>query len=269
MLADNDSRYRSIEQYSRVGDAYVRSENHAKGADLECFIEIVKPEKEWLVLDVATGGGHTALVFAPHVYKVIAIDLTPNMLKTAEQFIREEKAITNVEFKQADAEDLPFDNNLFNLVTCRIAPHHFPNCHKFVKECVRVLRDNGILLVQDHVLPEDEHTARYVDDFERLRDPSHNRAFSEKEWRAMFEDSGMIIEHTSLLTKRHDFVQWGKRMNISDETYDELIRMIKTASEPVLHWLQPLPSSNEFDLPNASFVNHHIIIAGHKQTDET
>ena len=90
-MSENDSKQRSVEQYSRVGDAYVRSEEHARGGDLESFLRIVKPKKEWLVLDVATGGGHTALTFAPHVQKVIAVDLTPNMLKTAEKFIRKEE----------------------------------------------------------------------------------------------------------------------------------------------------------------------------------
>ena len=71
------------------------------------------------------GGGHTALTFAPFVEKVIATDLTPAMLKTAEKFIREEKKITNVEFELADAENLPFEDSSFDLVTCRIAPHPF------------------------------------------------------------------------------------------------------------------------------------------------
>lgn len=263
-MSENDSKQRSVKQYSRVGDAYVRSEEHARGGDLESFLRIVKPKKEWLVLDVATGGGHTALTFAPHVQKVIAVDLTPNMLKTAEKFIRKEEGITNVEFKQADAENLPFEDSLFDLVTCRIAPHHFPNCQKFVNESTRVLKNNGILLVQDHVLPKDKPTAQYVDSFEKLRDPSHNRAFSAREWREIFESSGLTIEHTEQLVKSHDFIKWGKRMNNSDETRQELILMIKTATKTVVEWLQPLPSASEFDLPNASFVNHHIIITGRK-----
>ncbi|MCJ7829814.1 MAG: hypothetical protein MUP74_00360 [Desulfobacterales bacterium] len=55
------------------------------------------------------------------------------------------------------------------------------DCRRFVKESVRVLKTPGLLLVQDHVLPEDPAVARYVDRFERLRDPSHNRAFSQND----------------------------------------------------------------------------------------
>ncbi len=264
-MTDESSKQRSIEQYGKVGDAYVRSETHAKGADLERILTIAAPRSEWFVLDVATGGGHTAILFAPHVDKVIATDVTPNMLQTAKTFIREEKGITNVEFELADAENLPFKNSSFDLTTCRIAPHHFPDCQKFLNESARVLKENGVLVIQDHVLPDDKQTAHYVDSFERIRDPSHNRAYSEKEWRAMFEKAGFSIEHTEQLTKRHEFLKWGKRMNNSIETLQELIQMVKNGSSAVVEWMQPLPDAGSFDAPEASFVNHQIIIAGRKR----
>lgn len=263
-MSDKNSKQRSLEQYGKVGDAYVRSEAHAKGIDLERFLTIAKPERNWIVLDVATGGGHTALTFAPHVKKVIAVDLTPNMLQTAAKFICKEKDITNVDFLLADAEHLPFESSYFDLVTCRIAPHHFGDCQQFVNVCARVLKKRGLLIIQDHVLPEHRATAKYVDTFEILRDPSHNQAFSEKEWRTKFNKVGFTIEHTEQIVKRHEFLKWGYRMNNSDSTIQELIQVVQDAPEAVVEWMQPLPDAADFGLPEASFVNHHLIIAGRK-----
>lgn len=105
-------------------DKYATSKVHAKGASLERVVELVRPKPEWRALDVATAAGHTAFVFAPHVTHVIATDITPEMLSVAQK-VGEEKGIDNVSFQEADAENLPFDDASFDLVTCRIAPHHF------------------------------------------------------------------------------------------------------------------------------------------------
>lgn len=264
MIQDDIFKLKACEQYSKVGDAYIQSQSHAKGFDLEYLITMTQPKKRWVTLDIATGGGHAALTLAPYVKKVVAVDITPQMLQTAETFIHEERKVLNVDFQLADAEDLPFGDHSFDLVTCRIAAHHFPDCQKFVKESARVLKKDGLLLVQDHVLPEDEATAQQVDQFERLRDPSHCRAYSENQWLMMFENGGLKVEKTVQMVKQHQFVDWAKRMNNTDDTMYDLVQMMKNSSDAVLDWFKPFPSAKEFDSPQASFVNHHIIILGRR-----
>ena len=254
-----DSKSLSKERYNQFADGYVKSETHAKGADLDRLVELAQPQSSWVVLDVATGGGHTALKFAPHVAQVIASDLTPNMLDAAQKFITEQ-GVTNIDFKLADAENLPFDDAMFDLVTCRIAPHHFPYVFKFVQEGFRVLKAGGILLVQDHVLPDDGNAARYVDAFEKLRDPSHHRAFAEYEWTGMFLDAGFTVEHTEQLTKRHEFVSWVARQGCSPEVSTRLTVLLKQAPKAAAEWMQ----AEHIGTDEASFVNHHLIILGRK-----
>jgi hypothetical protein len=115
-------------------------------------------------------------------------------------------------------------------------------------------------LVQDHTLPEDEAAARYVDDFERLRDPSHNRAFRQSEWVAMLEAAGFRVEHTERIVKRHEFLAWAGRQGCSPETIERLVSMLESASPAVLEWMQP----HNWGTPLASFANDHIIVAGRK-----
>ena len=253
-----DSKFLSQQRYTQYADGYVTSETHARGSDLDRLLAIAEPQSHWRMLDVATGGGHTALKFAPHLRHVIASDLTPRMLEKAEQFIVTEQGARNVSFRQADAENLPFEDAQFDLVTCRIAPHHFPNAQAFVRECARVLKPGSLLLLQDQLLPDDQKAARFVDDFERLRDPSHHRAFNTAEWHDMFTAAGIVAEHSEEYIKRHDFLAWAKRQGNDEKTIAELIRMLRGAAPIARDWMMPRHWGTEA----ATFVNRHILMRG-------
>jgi len=260
MTTGDVSKSLSQQRYSTFAQGYVTSRAHAKGEELDRLVEIAQPQPDWIALDVATGGGHTALKFAPLVAQVIATDITPKMLEAAQTFIAS-KGVKNATFRLADAEDLPFEDGTFDMVTCRIAPHHFPHASRFVHESSRVLKAGGLLLVQDHVLPEDEQAARYVDAFERLRDPSHHRAYAATEWVAMFRAAGMQVEHTEQIVKRHEFIPWAERQGGTPQVIKRLTGMVGQAPEAAVEWMQP----RGFGTPGATFASHHIIIAGRKR----
>lgn len=249
------------DRFGRFAQRYVTSQGHAQGSDLDILVAAAAPQPDWVALDIATGGGHTALRLAPHVARVVATDLAPGMLAAAETHLRAQ-GLKNVTFELADAQDLPFESEQFDLVTCRIAPHHFSDCPQFVREAARVLRSGGTLVVQDHVLPTDETAARYIDAFERLRDPSHNRAYSLEEWTEMFLDAGLRVTLTEQVTKKHGFLSWAERQDCTPETIDELIGMVQDAPPAAFEWMQP----HDFGTREATFVNQHLIIAGRKQT---
>jgi ubiquinone/menaquinone biosynthesis C-methylase UbiE len=166
----NESR----ERFNRFAPRYVTSATHAKAPELQRLVEIARPQPSWTMLDIATGGGHTALAFTCIVQSVIAADVSSGMLSAAWKFIRSKGAL-KVLFAFADAARLPFLASSFDLITCRIAAHHFRDVNQFVADCARVLKPGRWLLVQDQCLPENTAAARYIDRFERLRDPSHRR----------------------------------------------------------------------------------------------
>src|SRR5258706_16328885 len=119
-----DNRDLVQQQFGPHAEQYVASTHHSTGESLDRLLELTAPQPEWRALDIATGGGHPALALAPRVRAVVATDLTPEMLAAVERYIQS-KGVANVSFRPADAMSLPFETAEFDLVTCRIAPHHF------------------------------------------------------------------------------------------------------------------------------------------------
>ncbi len=199
---------------------------------------MTRPRAEWRALDIATGGGHTALALAPHVREVVATDITAEMLQAAERFVRG-KGIANVSFGEADAMNLPFPAASFDLVTCRIAPHHFTDCARFVRETARVLRPGGVAAVVDNVVPEDAEASAFINEFERLRDPSHRRAWSRREWIDFFTEAGLEVGHAETFRKARDFEKWSDRMGVGEPLRARLRAMLAGATAVAAEALAP------------------------------
>src|SRR5205823_4102349 len=144
------------------------------------------------VLDVATGGGHTALGFAGLGARVTAFDLTEPMLRTARGFLTERGA-RDVRFVAGDVEALPFRAGAFDVATCRIAAHHFANIGPAVRQIAATIRPGGSFLVQDILGHDDSGASTFITEVERRRDPSHVRAYRAAEWKALLRGAGLTI----------------------------------------------------------------------------
>jgi ubiquinone/menaquinone biosynthesis C-methylase UbiE len=222
------------------------------------LLELAQSQPHWQVLDVATGGGHTALHFAPHVAAVIATDFTPRMLHAAADFLRPQ--LQNIAYAGADAELLPFASNSFDLVLCRVAAHHFPDIFRFMLDAARVLKPGGVLLVQDHVMPDSRKAARYINAYEKLRDPAHVRALPEYEWRGVTLDAGLLVEHSEQFTIEHHVLSWAERQGCTAETIERLQVMLLRAPKKVQAWMLPEYAGT----PHARYTDHQIILKARK-----
>src|SRR5262252_10409358 len=139
-------------QFGQNAAEYLTSKPHAQGKSLDRLVALTRPEPHWHALDVATGAGHTAYAFAPHVAREWATDITDEMLTLVRQEIAR-RQLTNVGTLYAKAERLPLGDSRFDLVTCRIAPHHFDSIPAFLEESRRVLKPDGRLGLVDNVVP--------------------------------------------------------------------------------------------------------------------
>jgi ubiquinone/menaquinone biosynthesis C-methylase UbiE len=242
------------EQFGQAAQSYAVSKVHAQGASLARMVALVQPQAQWRVLDVATGAGHTAFAFAPHVAQVTATDITPEMLATTAKLARE-KGITNIVTQEADAEALPFAGATFDLVTCRIAPHHFGAVETFVHEVARVLRPGGIFALVDNVVPGSQTNnpeaeaqrmaGEYINAIEKLRDPSHHRCLSMEEWLDILHTAGFTILHEEVAPKTIEYLEWVQRMNASTEVQATIYDRLVNAPETVQRHLQPAPVGDD------------------------
>lgn len=221
-------------QFGRSSNDYVSSVIHRKGEDLDMMVEMAQVQGEEKLLDVATGGGHTANAFAPLVQTVTAMDLTPEMLTAAKEFITE-KGHSNVAFVEGDAEKMPFSDESFDIVTCRIAPHHFPNIHDFISEAHRVLKPGGQFILDDNVAPEDAAFDQFYNSVEKMRDYSHYRAWKKTEWVHMLELNQFEIQAFRRFEKQFEFENWCDRMHLSDAEKQVLNSFMIRSSEKIKH----------------------------------
>src|ERR1700691_9992 len=111
-------------QFGAAAAAYGTSLVHGDASALRRVVELAEPQPKDSALDIATGAGHTALALAPHVARVIAYDLTREMILETRRNAAA-RGLANVYTQQGPAEKLPFRDASFDIVTVRQAPHHF------------------------------------------------------------------------------------------------------------------------------------------------
>jgi len=230
------------EQFGKTAAHYLTSTPHALGKSLERLVTLTAPQKDWRVLDIATGGGHVAYTFAPHVARVWATDITQEMLDMVKAEAAK-RGLGNIRTTYAKAEQLPFDDGSFDLVTCRIAPHHFDSIPEFLTEAHRVLKAGGVFAVVDNVVPAGS-VGDYINAFERFRDPSHLRAWTMDEWRTAIKNAGFALGHEEQIYKKMEFKSWAQRY---DDTMKRLLRAMLTEVTPaVKEVLEPKGEGDEF-----------------------
>jgi len=171
--------------WSDRAEAYVESDTHREGSDLDLLVSWAEGKT---ALDVATGGGHVARRLRDRGFQVTTLDPAPGMRADV----------------LAPAEHIPFADDSFDTVATRIAPHHFSDIRLAVGEMARVA--GRVVLVEDTLFDSEQ-----VEEAERLHDPTHVRSYSEAEWRSYLEEAGLRVEEVDLLAKGRDFGDWCDR----------------------------------------------------------
>ncbi|HEY6068732.1 MAG TPA: methyltransferase domain-containing protein [Gaiellaceae bacterium] len=181
--------------WSERAAAFRESPTHREGPDLDLVVEWSEPGTGVRALDIATGGGHVARRLREEGCTVVTLDPAPGM----------EPDVV------APAESLPFEDASFDVVTCRIAAHHFTDVRMAVAEMARVTR--RLVVVEDNVFVDER-----VEEAERLRDPTHVRCYSEDEWREHLAAAGLEVLQLRRFERRPNLEDWLSRVDTpSDE----------------------------------------------------
>ncbi|UOQ52835.1 class I SAM-dependent methyltransferase [Hymenobacter cellulosivorans] len=236
------------EQFDRQAAHYNTQWNTWSEALLRWLLEHADAQPTDTVLDVATGTGFTALAFAPHVQSVVGLDVSTGMLAEAQKR-QQEQGIANVTWLEGAAEQLPFPDASFSIVTCRVAPHHFDSVPQFLAEVRRVLQPGGQFLLADTCVldnqPELNQWQNYV---EKLRDPSHARNLEPREWRAAMEAAGLVVEKVEEAAPdgAMQLNDWLTKAGCTGEKAEQVRREFQNASvEAQQHFqIQELPGAD-------------------------
>jgi ubiquinone/menaquinone biosynthesis C-methylase UbiE len=191
-------------------------------------VEFAKPQSTDLALDVACGPGTLVLGLAPRVRFARGIDLTQELLRRARAFQVQQKVV-NAWFDRGDAEQLPYRDASFDLVTCQCAIHHMSKPELALKEMVRVLKPEGRLMVIDPLAPESDAKFELYNRIEKIRDPSHTQSLRLTTFLALFDQYGLKVARQTIKRRPRSFHQWMLRAGLEPphKRYQEARRLME------------------------------------------
>ena len=117
------------------------------------LVKSIQPQKNHIVLDVATGTGDVAFKLAPKTEKVTGIDIASNMIDLANKK-KDKKKLLNVDFLVGDAENLPFEDSTFDVITISYGYRNISDQPKALKEFNRILKKEGRLFILEFSEPK-------------------------------------------------------------------------------------------------------------------
>ena len=194
---------------------------HATGMDLRLLTDAAAPTPGATALDVGTGAGHTALALAPHVRLVLALDVTPEMLAEARR-LGAANGVANLRLVEGTVEALPVLPRSCDIVTCRVAAHHFRAADQAITEMARVLRPGGRLVLVDNYAPDRPELDEFINRLEVRRDPSHVREHTLAQWQGFMAAAGLRVEIRALDCIRLDFADWVRRSQTPPDAVQRL-----------------------------------------------
>jgi ubiquinone/menaquinone biosynthesis C-methylase UbiE len=144
------------------------------------------------ILDVGTGTGKQAFAFAKKGYDVVGIDLSEAMLTVA----RKKNKYTNVKFEVADAVNLPFENDSFDVSCASFVLHDMPLTIRetILKEMARVARPKGMIVIIDYALPVNKIGRFLIYHFIKLYEGKYYLEFIKSDLEALLEKSEIEIK---------------------------------------------------------------------------
>ena len=221
------------EQFQKQSHRYAKGHILENTADVTAAIHELDFPVGAEALDVATGAGYTAFTLAQAGFRVTASDITPAMLQRVRVGAAERGL--EIQTREHSAEALPYPDGTFQLVTCRVAPHHFSSPGDFVRESARVLKPDGWFLLIDGTVPDDlPEAAAWLHQVEKLRDPSHNRLLPPGEWKALCEHSGLVVQELSIAFRKQPDLEWYfETAATSPENREKVRALITSAADPI------------------------------------
>ena len=118
-------------------------------------VNIVNSISPNTILDIATGTGDLAIMFAEHTNaeKITGLDISEGMLNVGKQKVINKKLNDRIKLVVGDSENLPFEDNSFDAITVSFGVRNFETLEKGLSEILRVLKPNGKFVILETSVP--------------------------------------------------------------------------------------------------------------------
>lgn len=161
--------------------------------DYPDILEELEKEEFARILDAGCGTGAVIALLAQKYpdKHFTGIDLSSKMIEVASA-----KRIENAVFVCGDCENLPFDSDTFDVITCSMSFHHYPHPIDFFRSCKRVLRPGGRLIIRD--MTANPLLRKLINTIEiplvHLLGKGDVACYGKKDFERFCQESGLILE---------------------------------------------------------------------------
>ena len=177
-------------------------------------------------LDVACGTGVFTRALSSAYDEVVGLDATQEMLSEARGNTDEDT--TNISYILGDCAILPFVDDSFDLITSRLAVHHFDRPFDKVKEMARVCKVGGAVFIVDIVSNDNPEILGLHNKLENLRDPSHTEMLASKSLSQLLSKAGLEVFPSILRFDNVLYVdEWLKSTRTPEKTCAEIVSALQ------------------------------------------
>lgn len=144
-----NSKEKTKQHFNETAFDYNNSDDGKFVKDMyEVLVDEIQKSQSGKILDVGCGNGNLFALLPDGKYELYGVDFSENMIIEAKK-----NCNTKASFSVADAENLPFDDDTFDILVCNASFHHYIHPNIVLDEMHRVLKEGGKLLIGDPYIP--------------------------------------------------------------------------------------------------------------------
>jgi len=212
------------EEFWKIRSESYNNLNWVKDDDyIKTIINALQPHSNDIILDMGTGTGVIAHALSPKVKEVIGLDKSQDMLEHSNWK-------DNKYFIKRDIINPIFHENVFDKITARMVFHHIiEDTDKAMKECYRILKKGGKMLVAEGIPPDD----RLIGEYRKIFELKEKRiVFTETSLRDLMKVAGFKnIKNTYYISKNFSLNNWLSNSGLSEEIQTKIKDLHLNASE--------------------------------------